>query len=292
MRLGVYYHVFDGEELLEASIRSIRGAVDHVCVVYQTVSNFGETCDSGLVTLLHSLVDRHLVDALLRVEPTALSIAEKEGLLSKGASSSEATGPVSSLGDQFFQELRKREAGRQWCHDVGCTHFLGMDVDEFYAEGALRKLRKRVMAEELDATACYMRFYYKEPTIELLPRDDLSLVPAICRLRDDGPLRLAAPFPIVVDPTRRVDNLDPKRFRVLPRSELEMHHMSFVRRDIRRKVANVSNHSNYRDVETFLAAFASWRPGDPVVLPHPFYQRTFSYVAMRKNVFGVVLPSP
>lgn len=36
IKLGATYNVFDGEELLEASIASIRPLVQYVCVVYQT----------------------------------------------------------------------------------------------------------------------------------------------------------------------------------------------------------------------------------------------------------------
>lgn len=36
IKLGAAYNVFDGEELLLASIRSIRPLVQYVCVVYQT----------------------------------------------------------------------------------------------------------------------------------------------------------------------------------------------------------------------------------------------------------------
>ena len=34
MKLGVSYNLFDGEELLESSIKSIRDNVDYVSVVY------------------------------------------------------------------------------------------------------------------------------------------------------------------------------------------------------------------------------------------------------------------
>jgi hypothetical protein len=66
MRLGAAYNVFDGEELLEASVRSVRaGGVDFVCVVFQTVSNFGAPCSEKLVPLLHRLRDEGLVDELI-----------------------------------------------------------------------------------------------------------------------------------------------------------------------------------------------------------------------------------
>lgn len=68
-RVGAAYNVFDGEELLEASIKSIqcvqhaaaqwlvrqvlprrhRGVVSFVCVVYQEVSNFGHKNPVGAV---------------------------------------------------------------------------------------------------------------------------------------------------------------------------------------------------------------------------------------------------
>jgi hypothetical protein len=41
VKVGACYNVFDGEELLEASIRSIRGVVQYVCVVYQTGASAG-----------------------------------------------------------------------------------------------------------------------------------------------------------------------------------------------------------------------------------------------------------
>ena len=47
MKLGAAYNVFDGEELLENSIVSIRPEVDYVVVVYQTctfVDSVNELC--------------------------------------------------------------------------------------------------------------------------------------------------------------------------------------------------------------------------------------------------------
>ena len=52
MRLGASYSVFDSEELLEYSIKSIRKNVDYISVVYQTVSNHVIPCNEGLVPLL------------------------------------------------------------------------------------------------------------------------------------------------------------------------------------------------------------------------------------------------
>lgn len=69
MKLGVCYNcmfidisffevislVFDGEELLESSILSIRNVVDHICVVYQTKSNYNQPCNPHLESFLKYL---------------------------------------------------------------------------------------------------------------------------------------------------------------------------------------------------------------------------------------------
>lgn len=36
------------------------------------------------------------------------------------------------VSNQFFNELFKRDLGRQLCVAQGCTHFMSMDTDEFY----------------------------------------------------------------------------------------------------------------------------------------------------------------
>lgn len=48
--------MFDGQELLEPSIRAIKSEVDYVCVVYQTVSNFGNPAHPHLEKLLKVLL--------------------------------------------------------------------------------------------------------------------------------------------------------------------------------------------------------------------------------------------
>ena len=55
MKLGVSYNIFDGEELLEGSIKQIKDQVDYISVVYQTISNFGNSCNEDLVNFLNKL---------------------------------------------------------------------------------------------------------------------------------------------------------------------------------------------------------------------------------------------
>lgn len=75
--------MWDGEELLEASIKSVRASVDYIVVVYQTISNFGNMCSEQLVPLLERLQAEKLIDELVYFEPhTSLTNREKREMVS------------------------------------------------------------------------------------------------------------------------------------------------------------------------------------------------------------------
>ena len=77
MILGAAYNVFDNEELLEASVRSIRSEVDFVAIVYQRTSNFGAPCSAELMPTLGALRDIGLVDELIEYAPRTFTLEEK-----------------------------------------------------------------------------------------------------------------------------------------------------------------------------------------------------------------------
>ena len=107
MVLGVSYNVFDGEELLEDSIKQIRSEVEHISVVYQTISNFGNKCDSELIPMLNNLVTQGLIDELFEYKP------------------------IVGIGGHY-NEVTKRNIGLSLSIGAGCTHHMSMDSDEFY----------------------------------------------------------------------------------------------------------------------------------------------------------------
>eukprot|EP00002_Diphylleia_rotans_P021812 TRINITY_DN4254_c0_g1_i12.p1 TRINITY_DN4254_c0_g1~~TRINITY_DN4254_c0_g1_i12.p1 ORF type:complete len:233 (-),score=39.40 TRINITY_DN4254_c0_g1_i12:127-825(-) len=228
MKLGVAYNVFDGHELLKASILSIRRAATYVCIVFQTLSNFYEPAHPKLLSLLQEMVDEGLVNELIYHKTRDYTIPEREAFISKSANPLDVGDSVLEIGAQFFNEIAKRSAGREACLRNGCTHFLLMDTDEFYEHDRMIAVMEDIDTHDYDSTACKMRLYFKEPIYEMLPVDDLNWVPFICKIESDKPLRLAAPASVIVDPTRRIENST--RFRAYERHEIEMHHMTFVRK--------------------------------------------------------------
>lgn len=77
MKLGICYMVFDGEELLEFAVKSIRNVIDYISVTYQDVSYFGNKADPNLLPYLENLKKEGLIDEILFYK-TDLSIHHKQ----------------------------------------------------------------------------------------------------------------------------------------------------------------------------------------------------------------------
>ena len=63
-KFSVSYNVFDGVELLEDSINHIRSVVDHISIVFQTTSYWGNKLTQKEIDIVQSLYERKLVDDL------------------------------------------------------------------------------------------------------------------------------------------------------------------------------------------------------------------------------------
>jgi len=289
MKLGVGYNIWDCEELLERSIESIRPNVDFVVVVYQEISNFGTKCSPYLTKLLNELKEKKLIDEIIKYDTKfKWNSIERESIISKNASKDDYGGDKNQIGTQFLNEVEKRELGRKAAENFGCTHFMTMDADEFYLKDQMKNAKEFILKNNLQATACRMRILFKEAIYEFLPFDNSNAVPFICKIEKNRNFRLAVPSNILLDPTRKVENAE---ITLLDRGIVEMYHMSFVRKDIRSKLNNVSNKANYiSNTNDFVRKFALWRnESDGVLHPHPHIGRLFSKIGKLKNHFNVDL---
>lgn len=229
MKLGIAYNVWDGEELLESSIKSVRDNVDYISVVYQTESNFGNPCSEELVSILEDLKDNGLIDELFHYKPKT----------NKGG---------------HYNEITKRNIGLYLSEGAGCTHHMAMDSDEFYTEEQFNYMKKVMLEGDYDSSACQMTTYYKEPIYRLEPKEEYY-VSLLYKIRPGVEYVIGHPFPVLVDPTRR---MEPGNCKVFSRDEIEMHHMSYVRKDIRRKLQNSSASPNFKNIDRIVDYFNKW----------------------------------
>lgn len=206
MKLAACYNVYDGVELLKGSMESIKDHVDLFVIVYQDVSNFG---DRDFKPLEHIDLSgfNHI---LIKYSP--------------------------SVGHGHMNEIRKRNLGIQTARRASCTHFLHLDVDEYYLEFGAAK--EAYIASGAEGSVCGLYTYFKRPTFRF-ENPDNYYVPFIHKIEQRTKSGNTS-YPFRVDPTRRINQ---GGIIELP---YKMHHYSWVRADINRKIRNSSARNNIR----------------------------------------------
>ena len=224
MKLGVTYNIFDGEEMLLFSLRNLRPMVQHINVVYQTLSNFGNE-NRKLEAKLNMYFEAGLIDVLSHYEPT---IEKKED------------GSVRWQNGQE-NEIKKRNIGLQICRANGCDAMMTLDCDELYDPKEFKFAKTDFELGDYDTSFCKMSTYYKEPIYRLYPKEEYY-APLFYKIKKDTEFGYAsADYPVILDPTRKVKA---GYSRIYEREEIEMHHYAYVRNDISSKVINSSSQSD------------------------------------------------
>ncbi len=211
-KLGVSYNLFDGEDLLEGSIKSIRNHVDYINVVYQNVSNFGNKSETNLEELLKDLKTKGLIDDFVEYKPTL----------------NKSTPP-------HHNETNKRNLGLKLAKKQNCTHFMSMDCDEYYKGAEFKKAKDLVYRKNIKCSAVSYYDYIKS-NYHYTKRSFTS-VPFIFKINHGVELGKGY-FPCLADPTRKVKFKG--RFYLLPANEIAMHHFTLVRKNLKTKFKNSS----------------------------------------------------
>lgn len=129
-----------------------------------------------------------------------------------------------------FNEKRKRNIGLEIAKQNGFTHFIHLDCDEYYKD--FGKAKEAYINSGRDGSACKIYTYFKLATLRF-ETEDGYFVPFIHKLKPDS-CAGSSEYPYYVDPTRRINE---KNVALL---DIHMHHFSWVRKNIERKVRNSS----------------------------------------------------
>ncbi len=235
MKLGVSYNLFDAEELLPFSAKSIRSSVDYINVIYQTTSNFGQQSSSDLEEKLKQMQKEGLIDEIFHYQPNLKLTAQKN-------------------------EIKKRNIGLNLAKKNKCTHFMSLDVDEFYEAQELNNAKEFIIKKKIDYSAVSLVEYIKTPTLRLIEGYTFTFendekynfqVPFIINLKKNPFCRHGKSFfPVLTDPTRRVNAKG--KFYLFPVQEIVMHHMSSVRKDLEKKFSNSSFMNSPPEVQKYV----------------------------------------
>ena len=238
MKIGATYNVFDDSiEHLFDSILSIKNNVNYISIVYQSISNMGEQGDQDTLLLLKEIKQNNLVDEIFLYTPD-MSLS-----------------PTNN-------ELNKRNIGLNACRNNCCDYVILMDSDELYMDKELSDvIKKYCINESFDAIFCKMYTYYKYKNIILDPLEDY-FVPVLYKIDEHSMLHYKYISPVTVDPTRILNNIN--KYIVCEQHEIMMHHLSYVRKNIRRKLENSSARINYNKyINELVDYYNNWEIGMP-----------------------------
>lgn len=204
MRLCGIWIVWDDFDLLEYSIASIMDQLNGIIIVASERSTTGEI----------SPIPDEWRDRVVVCEPQA-------GL------------------SQRDNERAKRNFGLNQAKKAGFTHFLMLDSDEFYEPQAIAEGKEEFNNPDLRGLVCGSKIYLRSPELCI---DDYTRVPFIHKLTADLEFKKNYEYPyscgylgILIDPTRTLNITEGVGF-----SKTIMHHMTLVRRDVRKKIRNSS----------------------------------------------------
>ncbi len=138
-------------------------------------------------------------------------------------------------------EVRKRNRGIDEAYELGCTHFIMMDADEYYHPAELIKDMERFKNPSVNGIVHRIKVFVGKPT--LCCDDNSTLVPGIQKLHKDTEVGSFRKYPYAydkfgvarIDGTRRTSETSG-----IHMSEHFMYHYSYVRRNIDLKIANSS----------------------------------------------------
>ncbi len=206
---GVSYCVFDGEELLESSIRSIRNSVDYINIVYSSVSYSYKHTNQNIEQVVYSLKDKGLVDEIIEYKPNAKIKLQKN-------------------------EIRKRNIGLKYAKKAGVNYFMTMDTDEFYIKEELDKAQEFILKNNITHSFCPIINYGPYPSQRSKELSQYS-VPFFFKVTKRSFLRNEKKRRIcITDPTRNSSYFLFSRYFYL--NNVAMHHMTYVRKDLRKKL--------------------------------------------------------
>jgi len=235
-KLSASYNVFDGLELIEDSLRSIRDNVDFISGIFQEISNRGNPADKDALPYLRMLRDeKKLINVIYNYTPKNIH--------------------------PHYNEINKRNHGLEVARNNHCTHHMTIDCDELYIPHEFKRAKDEIYMNNHDASLCKMLTYYGDKEHIVDPPEEYY-VPFIYKIHPHKYFTLGQNKfgPYLCDPTRQILSNNVKVFK---RDELQMHHLSYVRNNLESKLMNSSAYDNWtkEHIDAVLECHKNWKPG-------------------------------
>lgn len=243
-KIAAIINFWDSAELLPSSLTNWRKCGIDPVVIYSNTSNYGETTDNDAFLKWVGVDLKFLCEPLKTLQPRD-------------------------------NETRKRNFGLEKARQLGYTHFITADVDEFYEPEKVKAFHV-----EHRGTVVRSKVYFKSPTLTI--GYDTTLVPFIHTLTPSLQHVFNKQYPFAFE--GRAIRIDPTRMMNITRDvvlleDIVCQHYSYVRKDISLKIRNSTARTNI-DRSTILEDLKNAAPGYFC----GFYQKTLQAC---DNPFGI-----
>ncbi len=221
-KLGYGIIVFDDVCHLRNMLTEVRPHCDEIVICLQNDSYYGVPIDQKVIEHVKLLVEEKLVDDVIWFKPE--NFHEEEGNHAPR-----------------FVETDKRNFILNYLQSKGCSHAMVIDSDEYYdGEDFVRAKGLLNAKDNIKVSYCQYVNYYRDYR-HLMVWPFFPYVPFITEIQYRFDFKNGS-FDKPSDPTRRY--LIPEEggtYCTLAFKTVKMHHLSWIRQDIRQKIDNWSS---------------------------------------------------
>jgi len=258
--IGAIYSTFDGLNLLETSLNSIRKSVNYVVVVHQTVDFYGNQCVDNYESIFNRLIERKLIDDVVYVNDLG---SDKESGM-----------------------IEKRNIGLRMCDNNLCTYVMPMDADECYDANSIVATASDMKKNNINVAYSPIITYYNDVHHYFY---DFYYVPSMYKMRSGLQFGHYASS-VICDPLRKMEE---STFKVY--TGFHMHHLSYVHNNLRKKFESSISRSSEMMITSMNRVseyFDTWTDTKPALVfgeNGKLITKELTYCAEFMNIFGNIL---
>lgn len=251
-KLGYGVIVFDDVCHLRNMLTEVRPHCDEIVICLQNDSYYGVPINTKVIDHVKFLVDEKLVDDVIWFTPVDLH--ENEGVHSPR-----------------FVETDKRNFILDYLEkEKGCSHSMVIDSDEFYDREDFARAKDIInKTDKIKISYCQYINYYRDYR-HLMVWPFLCYVPFITESHYRFNFKNGS-FDKPSDPTRRyMVTQEGEFYSILSFCTVKMHHLSWIRQDIRSKIDNWSSRKYFDNAvglrDRILDRYDNYKEGQNAVI--------------------------
>lgn len=294
-KLGLGIVCFDGSEHVKNICSEIRNEVDYILVCLQKISYHGESIDEYDINEIQSLKDVGLIDEIMWYNPDlSYKNFNDEDIVkykNKQLQAIKKNNDIDNEKINFIVERENKLSNKEIINrmpriletekrnlmidrlaEVGCSHDIIIDSDEFYDARQFKNAKNIYNNDDtMEVSYCQYVNYYRDYRHYMnWPWD--AYVPFIANIKyrffyEHGTFNKPS------DPTRRYlipHNDNCNQFHVFNWNVIHMHHLSWIRMEIEKKMESWSSKKYFENIqdlkEAILYRYYNYRDGENAII--------------------------